>query len=65
METSTKTVPENDLKPATAAPTHPPVIASEKDLHTTPSRRSDPRFRISLIIIGVVVLVMVGVFVWR
>ncbi|MGA2021000.1 MAG: HlyD family secretion protein, partial [Candidatus Sulfotelmatobacter sp.] len=41
-----------------------PLPATERDFHTRPSRTSSPGFRIA-IIIGVVVLLVVGFFVYR
>lgn len=64
METTTKTMPENDFKTTSPEPARAPLPASEKDLHTKPSRRSDPRFR-AFLIAGLIVLVIVGFFVWR
>ena len=64
METTTKTMPENETKPAPTQPVRAAVPASEKDLQARPSRRSDPRFRIFLIA-GLIVLLIVGFFVWR
>jgi len=64
METTTKTMPENDARATSTEPARVPLPASEKDLHTKPSRRSDPRFR-AFLIAGLIVLVIVGFFVWR
>jgi len=61
---STKTTSESDIKTTPAEPARTPLPASEKDLHAHLSRRNDPRFRMSLIF-GVIVLVIVGVFLWR
>jgi membrane fusion protein, multidrug efflux system len=64
METTTKTMPENDLKPATVESPRVTLPASETDLHTRPSRRSDPRFR-AVLIAALIVLAIVGFFIWR
>jgi len=64
METPTKTMPDNQVKATSPEPAHVPLPASEKDLHTKPSRRNDPRFR-AFLIAGLIVLVIVGFFVWR
>jgi membrane fusion protein (multidrug efflux system) len=64
METPTKTMPDNQVKATSPEPAHGPLPASEKDLHTKPSRRNDPRFR-AFLIAGLIVLVIVGFFVWR
>ena len=61
---SAKTTSESDIKTTPAEPARTPLPASEKDLHAHLSRRNDPRFRMSLIF-GVIVLVIVGVFLWR
>src|SRR5271166_3052122 len=41
-----------------------PLPATERDFHTRPSRASNPGFRIA-VIIGAVVLLVVGFFVYR
>jgi membrane fusion protein (multidrug efflux system) len=63
METPTKTMPENEAKPSSLEP-RVPLPVSESDLHAKPSRRNDPRFR-AFLIGGLIVLVIVGFFVWR
>jgi membrane fusion protein, multidrug efflux system len=63
METPTKTMPENEAKPSSPEP-RVPLPASESDLHAKPSRRNDPRFR-AFLMGGLIVLVIVGFFVWR
>lgn len=52
-------MPEN--QPTTAAA---PVPSSDNRLHVHLSRRNDPRFRLYLIL-GLIVLVIAGVFLWR
>ena len=64
METSTRTMPDADVKTTPMEPAHSPLTASEKDLHAVPSRRGDPRFRMFLIV-GLIVLAIAGVFLWR
>jgi membrane fusion protein (multidrug efflux system) len=64
METITKTMPENEAKPQTVEKPAAPLPASEEDLHRTPARTRDPRFRLALIL-GAVVLAIVGFFLWR
>jgi membrane fusion protein, multidrug efflux system len=64
METTTKTMPENETRPNIAEPPRAPLPASAADLQAKPSRRSDPRFRMFLIA-GLIVLAIVGFFVWR
>jgi len=49
---------------SSSAPAAAPLPASEKDLHAHFSRRNDPRFRMFLIL-GLIVLAVVGVFLWR
>jgi membrane fusion protein (multidrug efflux system) len=64
METTTKTMPENETRPNIAEPPRAPLPASAADFQAKPSRRSDPRFRMFLIA-GLIVLAIVGFFVWR
>ena len=64
METTTKTMPENETRPSVTEPPRDPLPASTADLQSKPSRRSDPRFRMFLIA-GLIVLAIVGFFVWR
>jgi membrane fusion protein, multidrug efflux system len=64
METTTKTMPENEIRPSVTEPPRAPLPASTADLQAKPSRRSDPRFRMFLIA-GLIVLAIVGIFVWR
>ena len=64
METTTKTMPENETRPSVTEPPRAPLPASTADLQAKPSRRSDPRFRMFLIA-GLIVLAIVGFFVWR
>jgi len=63
METTTKTMPDETRPSVTEAP-RAPLPASTADLQAKPSRRSDPRFRMFLIA-GLIVLAIVGFFVWR
>jgi membrane fusion protein, multidrug efflux system len=64
MEMTTKTMPENETRPSVTEPPRAPLLASTADLQAKPSRRSDPRFRMFLIA-GLIVLAIVGFFVWR
>jgi membrane fusion protein (multidrug efflux system) len=64
MESTTKTMPENQAKPQTAERPVAPLPASEQDLHRAPARTRDPRFRLALIL-GAIVLAIVGFFLWR
>jgi membrane fusion protein (multidrug efflux system) len=64
MEPTTKTMPEHLPQASPAEPVAAPLPASEKDLHAHLSRRNDPRFRMFLIL-GLIVLAVVGVFLWR
>jgi membrane fusion protein (multidrug efflux system) len=64
MEPTTKTMPEHPPQASSSAPAAAPLPASEKDLHAHLSRRNDPRFRMFLIL-GLIVLAVVGVFLWR
>src|SRR5215471_256851 len=64
METTTKTMPENETRPSVPEPPRAPLPASTADLQARPSRRSDPRFRMFMIA-GLIVLAIVGIFVWR
>jgi membrane fusion protein (multidrug efflux system) len=61
MESSTETK-VNDT-PQVETREHPPLPASEKDLHWKQASRN-PRFRLALIVGGIVVLVA-GFFLWR
>jgi membrane fusion protein, multidrug efflux system len=53
-------MPEKEV----AAPSAAPLPASETNLHSHLARRHDPRFRMSLIL-GVIVLLIAGIFLWR
>jgi len=64
MEPTTRTMPEHPPQASPAEPAAAPLPASEKDLHAHLSRRNDPRFRMFLIL-GLIVLAVVGVFLWR
>ena len=64
MEPTTKTMPEDEIKTTPAEPARTPLPASVKDLHSHLSRRNDPRFRMFLIF-GLIVLAIVGFFLWR
>jgi membrane fusion protein (multidrug efflux system) len=57
-------MPENETKTSVVDPPRAPIPASTADLQSKPSRRSDPRFRMFLIA-GLIVLAIVGFFVWR
>ncbi len=57
-------MPEHPPQASSSAPAAAPLPASEKDLHAHLSRRNDPRFRMFLIL-GLIVLAVVGVFLWR
>ncbi len=59
MGTPTRT-PEKELPPPATAP----VPVTDNSLHSHLARRHDPRFRVFLIL-GVIVLLIVGVFLWR
>jgi membrane fusion protein (multidrug efflux system) len=62
MEETTQT--QNGAPPETESRTKP-LPATERDFHATrPSRTSSPGFRIA-VVIGVVVLLVVGIFVYR
>jgi membrane fusion protein, multidrug efflux system len=56
-------MPESDAIPTSGQPPVP-LPASTSDLQAKPSRRSDPRFR-TFLIAGLIVLAIVGFFVWR
>jgi membrane fusion protein, multidrug efflux system len=67
MEPTTQTQPEKS--PPAAAQDQPesrnrPLPATERDFHTRPSRTASPGFRIA-VLIGIVVLLVVGFFVYR
>src|SRR5215470_6312575 len=64
MEPTTKTMPDHETRPVAAEPTRAPLPATAADMQAKPSRRSDPRFRMFLIA-GLIVLAIVGFFVWR
>jgi membrane fusion protein (multidrug efflux system) len=64
METPTKTMPENEIKPSATEPPRAPLPAAPADMQAKLSRRNDPRFRMFLIA-GLIVLAIVGFFVWR
>jgi membrane fusion protein (multidrug efflux system) len=64
METPTKTMPENEIKPSATEPSRAPLPAAPADMQAKLSRRNDPRFRMFLIA-GLIVLAIVGFFVWR
>ena len=64
METPTKTMPDSEIKPGATEPPRAPLPASPADMQAKPSRRNDPRFRMFLIA-GLIVLAIVGFFVWR
>src|SRR5579871_3053558 len=59
--TTTQTPPAAPEKPESP---HKPLPATERDFHTRPSRASNPGFRIA-VVIGLVVLLVVGFFVYR
>jgi len=61
MESSTETKVNDRREDETRE--HPPLPASEKDLHWKQASRN-PRFRLALIVGGIVVLVA-GFFLWR
>jgi membrane fusion protein (multidrug efflux system) len=64
MEQSTETAPEVDKTPAKTEGGTKPLPSSEQDLHNRPSRTQSSGFRIALGV-GVVVLLIVGFFVYR
>src|SRR6202161_1498197 len=61
MAETTQTPPAESSRAETA---NTPFPASEKDFHTRPSRTQSPGFRIAAVI-GVIVLLIVGFFVYR
>src|ERR1700732_3121655 len=61
MEPTTQTPLAEAEKPETSPK---PLPATERDFHRRPSRTSSPGFRIA-IVIGVVILLVVGFFVYR
>src|ERR1700690_1396498 len=63
MEQTTQS-PPGAPPPDQAESRNKPLPSSERDFRTRPSRTSSPGFRIA-IIIGVVVLLVVGFFVYR
>jgi membrane fusion protein, multidrug efflux system len=62
MDPTTET-PVRDVSP-TEERRHAPLPASERDLRWRKIRARDPRFRVALII-GAIVLIVVGFFLWR
>ena len=62
MEQSTTQTPA--VAPEKPESPHKPLPATERDFHTRPSRASSPGFRIA-VLIGLVVLLVVGFFVYR
>jgi len=62
MDPSTET-PVHDVSPSEDRG-HAPLPASERDLRWRRIPSRDPRFRVALII-GVIVLIVVGLFLWR
>src|ERR1700727_233698 len=64
MEQSTETAPEVDKTPAKTEGGTKPLPSTEQDLHNRPSRTQSSGFRIALGV-GVVVLLIVGFFVYR
>src|SRR5499427_10745859 len=66
MERSTQAAPPTANPPVADKPesTNKPLPSTERDFHTRPSRTQSPGFRIA-ILIALVVLVVVGFFVYR
>jgi membrane fusion protein (multidrug efflux system) len=64
MEPTTKTMPDHETRHVAAEPTRAPLPATAADMQAKPARRNDPRFRMFLIA-GLIVLAIVGIFVWR
>jgi membrane fusion protein (multidrug efflux system) len=64
METPTKAMPDNEAKPHTIDKPAAPLPASEEDLHRSPVRTRDPRFRLAMIL-GALAIVIIGFFLWR
>ena len=64
MEQSTTQSPPGGAENKSSAPENRPLPATEKDYHTRPSRRNSPAFRIA-IVIAVVILLVVGFFLYR
>ena len=60
-QTSTQTPPAAPEKPESP---NKPLPATERDFHTRPARASNPGFRIA-VLIGLVVLLVIGFFVYR
>lgn len=56
-----QTAPQADSRPQ---PQHPPLPDSDKDLRSPKLNLRNPRFRLALII-GVIVLIVVGIILWR
>src|SRR6201993_3564065 len=66
MEQSTQAAPPQANPPVAERPKSPkkPLPSTERDFHTRPSRTQSPGFRIA-VLIALVVLVVVGFFVYR
>ena len=66
MEQSTQAAPSTANPPVADRPesTNKPLPSTERDFHTRPSRTQSPGFRIA-VLIALVVLVVVGFFVYR
>jgi len=60
-QSTTQTPPGAPEKPESP---HKPLPSTERDFHTRPSRASNPGFRIA-VLIGLVVLLVIGFFVYR
>src|SRR5262252_6040737 len=60
-QTTTQTPPAAPEKPESP---HKPLPSTERDFHTRPSRAANPGFRIA-VLIGLVVLLVIGFFVYR
>jgi membrane fusion protein, multidrug efflux system len=63
MEPTTQSPPAPAQAPPASRPPEP-LPSTERDFHTRPSRTGSPGFRIA-VIIGVVVLLVIGIFVYR
>jgi membrane fusion protein (multidrug efflux system) len=64
MERNADTIAPETQPEAPVAPREAPLPASEKDLHWRRLSKGNPRFRLALIL-GGIVLVVAGLFLWR
>lgn len=61
---TTNSIEENKPAPGASQPQQPPLPASDRDMRWRKLQNTNPRMRVFLII-GAIVLVVVGFFVWR